>query len=51
MSEAFDRLARRLASGGSRRDTLKAVGGFLARGFHGRGQKDEDGAEGAARVQ
>jgi hypothetical protein len=32
MSEAFDRLARRLASG-SRRDILKAVGGFLAGSF------------------
>jgi hypothetical protein len=33
LSEAFDRLAKRLADGSSRRDILKAVGGFLAGGF------------------
>jgi hypothetical protein len=32
-SEAFDRLAKRLADGSSRRDILKAVGGFLAGGL------------------
>ena len=33
MPEMFDRLAKRLAGGGSRRDALKALGGFLIGGF------------------
>jgi hypothetical protein len=33
MSEWFDRLAKTAATGVSRRDALKAVGGFLAGGF------------------
>jgi hypothetical protein len=33
MSDMFDRLAKRLAKGVSRRDALKSFGGFLAGGF------------------
>jgi hypothetical protein len=33
MSEAFDRLAKTLANGSTRRDILKTLGGFLAGSF------------------
>jgi hypothetical protein len=46
MSELFDRLAKMLADGATRRDTLKYLGGFLAGGFlaalAGRARADDD---------
>jgi hypothetical protein len=46
MSELFDRLAKLAAAGGSRRDALKYLGGFLAGGFlaasPGKARADDD---------